>query len=496
MRNKKITSAVVILCLAALTTILLVGCTEKYVLPDYADVYITTGTMSKLMSRQTSLKFEEIPDDNFGVTVEVDVNDRRQEVYGYGAALTHSAAYVLNQEGARKTSDKMLEEMYGESGARYGLVRIPIGASDYIEGDEWFTCCDLDDNNSKDMTLSNFSIEKDANIIAVLKRIIKLNPDVKVFAVPWSAPAWMKDTKSLTMDGTLSEDCYEVYADYLVKFVEAYKAEGIEIDYLSLINEPMITQIKYPHMLIDEYQALEIGAMVNKKLAAKGLKTSLLGWDHNVDYLSESYIDTIFEEGATRDVFAGVAFHGYSDVNLATISEGTDYVKQNYSDKQIFMTEITEHSGSNDFASNLSYAARYVTVDPLNYGLNGAMFWNLALQSDGKPTPISHGNECYGVMDLDYTDGEFAYFKHSAYYAMAHVSKFAYPVDGKYPVALGTESSNDSQIMASALYRADGAVVVVAVNLSDQLSETVKFVVDGKCVSVELSPQSVVTIVC
>lgn len=494
MKLKRTTVLLVLVCILA--TVILPSC--GYQVPEYADVYVTTGTMSKLLSRQTSLKFVEYGEEQEmnGVSIVVDTTKKYQEFYGYGAALTHSSAYLLTQEGAEETADEMLREMYGEDGARFSLVRIPIGASDYIEGDTFFTCCDLEDNNSTDMELEHFTIEKDANIIAVLKKIIDINPNVKIFASPWSAPAWMKDLKSLTANGTLREECYEVYADYLVKFVEAYAAEGIDIDYLSLVNEPLITNCGYPHMMIDELQALEIGGMVKSKLGGKGLSTELLGWEHNVDEMAYDYISTIFGDKETKDIFSGISFHGYAQDEEYGVSTGAQYVSETYSDKLVFMTEITEHTGSNDFASNLSWAARYMTVDPINYGLNGTMFWNLTLRPDGSPTPVNHGNDCYGVLDIEENDGEFTYFKRSGYYAMAQVSKFAYAVDGKNPVALKVTSSNDSQILASALYRADGTIIVTAVNISDQLSEMVYVVIDGQCVGFELMPQSVVTFVC
>lgn len=501
MKFKKI---IAFICLLAVTALFFCGCQNintnvnvSIKNGDYADVYVTTGTMSKMLARQTSLVFSDYTEDDdlYGVSVTVNLENVLQDFYGYGATLTHASAYLLEQEGAESVASEVLEELFGENGARMNMIRIPIGASDYVETNGFFTCDDLSDRNGVDPTLAQFSLEHDVHLISVLKKIVAINPDVQIIACPWSAPAWMKNTGSL-LGGELIESCYGYYADYLVKFVESYKAEGINISYLSLINEPMIHNIDYPHMTIDEYQALEIGQMVNDRLNAKSLNVKLLGWDHNVNDTAIDYVNAIFEEEDTRDVFAGVAFHGYSDVNLATVAEGTDYVKENFSDKLVFLTEITEHSGSNDFANNLAYAARYTTLEPLNHGLNASLFWNYVLRSDGSPTPVSHGNECYGVLDLDCQDGEFYYSKRSGYYAMAHVSKFAYAINGVYPKVLESVSSNDSQIQAVALYRADGAIVISAVNISDQLSETVHFVINGKKVSFELQPQSVVTVVC
>lgn len=493
MKFKKTALLICAVIMTLVTSTLFFACDKEatFVAPDYADVYVTTGTMSKLMSRQTSLAFTDYTEDDElnGITVTVNTDETYQDFYGYGATLTHSSAYLLTQEGAEDTAEEMLQELFGENGARLNLVRIPIGASDYIEGDDWFTCCD--EKGTDNDLLANFSIAHDANLIKVLKRIREINPNVKVFACPWSAPAWMKNNEHI-LGGELKEQYFDAYADYLVKFVEVYKEQGIEINYLSLVNEPYISNPGYPSMKIDAEAAIPVGALVNQKLGAKSLSVKLLGWEHNVNASAEAYIELVEEE----NIFDGISFHGYTDVNYATIADGCDFMRENYPDQQIFMTEITEHSGSNDFANNLSYAARYTTLDPINHGLNGSMFWNFVLRSDGTPTNAYHSTTCYGVLDMDYQDGEFVYSKRSAYYSMAHVSKFAYPINGVYPKTLMTESSNETQVFACALMRADGAIIISAVNTSDQIRETVHIVLGGKKVSIELQPQSVVTIVC
>lgn len=501
MKSKRIAILACVLAVVMSVAMFFVACDKDSNKASYsqADVYVTTGTMSKLMSRESTLKFQsyDSTDDleTDGVVVSVDTSSGNQQFYGYGATLTHSSAYLLTQEGAEATADEMLKEMYGADGARFGLVRIPVGSSDYIEGKDFFTCDDIDDPDGTDFDLEHFSIAHDANIIAVLKKIVALNPDVKIMACPWSAPVWMKTNSSL-QGGTLDVTCYDVYAEYLAKFVEAYKAEGINISYVSLVNEPLVAGMSYPYMYISETAAINVSDRLANKFDEKNLDVKILGWEHNVDYSAFQYADIVFDSEDGTENMDGIAFHGYGSVENYTISDGCDYVKENYSGKEIFMTEITEHTGSNDFASNLSYAGRYVTIDPLNYGLNGAMFWNLVLRPDGTPTAVKHtGNECYGVLDMDYQDGEYSYFKRSAYYAMAHVGKFAYPIDGKYPTVLSAESSNDSQILACALKRADDVIVVCAVNVSDQLSENVHVAINGKNVTVELQPQSIVTFV-
>lgn len=136
-------------------------------------------------------------------------------------------------------------------------------------------------------------------------------------------------------------------------------------------------------MYISDDVASKLANKLNKKFKEKQLEIGILGWEHNVDELSFDFAKTIFED--KYDNFDGFAYHGYGSNDEYTVSDGCKYIKENYEDKLIFMTEITEHTGSNDFANNLSYALKNITLSPLNYGLNGSMYWNLVLRKDGTP---------------------------------------------------------------------------------------------------------------
>ena len=456
----------------------------------YAQVYTTTGTMSKLMMRDTSLEFVDYDDSSYNTMVTVDVENTYQTFYGYGASLTHSSAYLLMQEGAEDVRREMLNELFGPDGARFNFIRLPIGSSDYIEGDKFFTCCDLADPSGEDPGMLSFNLDHDQNIIAVLKEIIAINPDIKIIAVPWSAPAWMKDNGNL-IGGSLAEEHETAFADYLVKFVNEYKRLGITITHLSLVNEPFVPVLAYPTMRMDGLQAARIVKILGPKLERLDHKVDILGWDHNVNNIG-SYLDELYGDEEASKYVTGTAFHGYGGDYTEACTDWSEV----YPDKELYLTEITEHSGSNDFARNISYAAQQVTIAPVNLGSNGAMFWNYVLRSDGTPSPVGHGSACYGVMDMDYIDGEYVYNKSSAYYAMAHISKFAYKVNGQDPKALRVESSNDTMIIACALYRADGKIIVAVCNISDVLSENVDIVIGDKCVTYNVLPQSIVTFVC
>ena len=254
-----------VLALCAIMTVASVGlaaCDKSidYSHPDRVSVYETTGTKSSLLSRKTSIGFSAFGGEDYTrQTVYVDTSELYQEYVGYGASMTHASAHLLSEADDDTRAD-ILYDLYSRDGANLSVVRIPVGASDYIDGSEYFTCDDLPSGQT-DRELEHFNLDHDGEIIAVLKEIIEINPSVKFMASPWSAPAWMKENESLVGGGGLKSDMYEVYADYLVKFVEEYGKQGINISMITLLNEPSVGALSYPTMNMTAVEA----AMLDRK---------------------------------------------------------------------------------------------------------------------------------------------------------------------------------------------------------------------------------------
>jgi len=100
----------------------------------------------------------------------------------------------------------------------------------------------------KDSKLEKFSIEHDrAYIIPLVKQALARNPNLKIIASPWSPPGWMKTSQSMIF-GALSPEAYPAFANYFVKFIKAYEAEGIPIYAITMQNEPLNIPGNYPGM--------------------------------------------------------------------------------------------------------------------------------------------------------------------------------------------------------------------------------------------------------
>lgn len=494
MRKTKILISVALIM--SMTTMLTTGCMQKTASTEgYVQVYETTGTKSKLMSRESDLTFSDIDDTSVNAVVSIDEKQIKQEVEGFGGALTHASAYVLSKMSADDRRS-VLETLYStEKGAAFQMVRVPIGASDYttyINGEmEYFTLDDMPEG-ATDEKLEHFNTKYDEQeLIPVLQEILEINPNIEVVAASWSAPAWMKESKVLNR-GSLAQEYEETYADYLVKYVKAYKEKGINIKYLSVQNEPLVDNMRYPVMTMDEYQMARLIKYTGEKLKKEGLETRLLAYDHNYDSSVNTTVDDfateIFESDAKKYV-DGIALHGYGTFQAPEeFAEGFRVYNEKY-DTKSFLTEIAEGTWSADFASNLSYSLENMILTPLNYGSSGSIYWNVVLYDDG--TPAKTTNDCLGVVNVSKKDSSVS--KNSAYYAMAHISKYVYTEEGN-PKVISCESE-DPSVLASAFLRGDGHVVTVVTNLSDKYATNVDVHYDEKSFTYEIQPQSVVTFV-
>lgn len=483
----------------------------------FAEVYETTGTKSSLMQQKDSLSFTSFEgEDAAHKTVYVDSYQKYQSYMGYGASLTHASAYLLMQAD-EATRNEVLHALFSREGANLSIVRIPVGASDYIPGNTYFTCDDLPEGQT-DPTLAKFNLDHDADIISVAKEIIKINPDVTFMASPWSAPAWMKTNEKLVGAANLKSNMCEVYADYLVKFITEYQKRGIDITMLTLLNEPGVGNLSYPTMNMSGIEAAIITRYVGTKLEALGLDVDIVGWDYNYgsSYAdrANAYLNAIYNDYAdTAGKYSNtVGFHGYDGDaywNAARnfgLKSGIQKVSQEYG-KASIITEITESDVSYDFANNLTWACKNIVLSPCAVqsdeegntwnGCGGALYWNLVLDSNGQPCPADHG-VCFGVVSLDAKTESgvtgYQYSKSSAYYAMAHISKFLYDVDGVGCYAINA-TANSKDLSVLAFYRNDGAVVVAVLNANKTRASAVDVVIDGKKVSYNIQAQSLVTFV-
>jgi glucosylceramidase len=201
---------------------------------------------------------------------------------GFGASITDSSAAVLYRLDPAARTAAMVSLFSPKNGDSLDFLRQPIGASDFTD-EPAYTYDDVPAGQT-DYALRHFSVAHDrAQILPLLRQAARLNPDLRILGSPWSPPAWMKTNDSL-VGGRLidSPAIYRAYAGYLLKFVLAYRAEGVRVDYLTIQNEPQNrTPSGYPGMDLPSWQEAKVIEQLGPMLRGAGLPTKILGYDHN-----------------------------------------------------------------------------------------------------------------------------------------------------------------------------------------------------------------------
>ncbi|MFK4349722.1 glucosylceramidase [Paenibacillus sp. RC58A] len=390
------------------------------------------------------------------LTVEVKPDIRYQTMEGFGAAVSGSSAYLMNHGMSPDQRDQLLNDLFTASGIQLSYIRHTIGASDYSVDEQGqpssYTYDDV--ASGKDYDLNHFSITKDQDVTDVLKQIVRRNSDLRIMGTPWTAPPWMKYGEQTYNGWYLDYNdprVYSAYADYFVRYIQAYANEGIPIQAISIQNEPEFTTSKYPSMSMGAAeQANFIKQYLGPALSRNKLSTQIIAFDHNWDTGSD-YAHTVLGDEQSQSYTHGTAFHCYKGEPTAM----TD-VHNAFPNKAVYMTECSGGQWSPDFGDNLSWdMSKLIIGAPRNWSQN-VLFWNVALDPSGGPTNGGCTN-CRGVVTIDPLSGSVT--KNVEYYAIGHASKFV------RPGAVRIDSTHYSGSIETVAYRnPDGTLVLIAAN--------------------------------
>ncbi|MCG2586763.1 glycoside hydrolase family 30 beta sandwich domain-containing protein [Massilia sp. TS11] len=376
---------------------------------------------------------------------------RYQEMIGFGAALTDASAWLMTNRLTPAAREALLRDLFGPDGANFRFTRLTIGASDFSR--QHYSYDDMPAGAS-DPTLSRFSIDANrADVLPVMKQALAIQPGLTVMASPWSAPGWMKTSDSL-IKGSLKPEHYDSFARYLVRYLDAFAAEGVPISAITVQNEPHFEPQDYPGMRINAPdRARLIGEHIGPLLAARSPAVRIYDWDHNWNE-PESPLTVLADARAARYV-TGVAWHCY-----AGAVEAQARVRDAYPDKEVLFTECSGGEWAPDWADALLWNTRQLVVGASRNWARGVLMWNLAL--DEKYGPHLGGcGDCRGVVTINSSSG--AVTRNAEYYALAHASRFLQA--GARRVA----SSGGPFEQASVAFRnPDGSLVLVVVNVDSR----------------------------
>jgi len=380
-----------------------------------ASVWLTTPDRAHLLAPQPPIDL--LPDDQVepqNTTIDVDESQRFQTMQGFGATLTDSSAWLIARLSTEQRDGLMRTLFDPTAGIGLSTLRQAAGASDFSLSN--YSYDDMPPGET-DEQLERFSIDHDREyIIPVLRQALSLNPQLEIIGVPWSAPGWMKTTDSL-IGGEVRPEYYEAFARYLVRYVQDFAAEGVPLAAISPGNEPLFVPAGYPGMYVDaQIQANFIKTYLGPALAAAGLSTEILIFDHNWD--RADFPIALLNDSDARAYVAGTAFHCYQG-SFFEQSVLHDW----HPDKTILVTECTGLVGS-DFGHDIRWAMRNLFIGATRHWATDILMWNLALDENSGP---QNGGctDCRGVVTIDQATGTVSF--NTEYYLLGHASLAARP---------------------------------------------------------------------
>jgi glucosylceramidase len=369
-----------------------------------------------------------------------------QEIDGFGFTLSQGSALHLLGMSTSARKD-LLEELFGTDANQIGIsyLRLAVAASDLNERP--FSYDDLEDSLAVDLELEKFDLGPDRmDVIPILKEILSINPAIKLMASPWSPPTWMKDNKD-TRGGSLVEEYESVYAQYLVKYIQEMKAEGIDIDALTIQNEPLHPGNNPSLLMLPEQQARFIGLHLGPAFREAEIKTKILIYDHNAD--RPDYPITVLQDSLANPFIDGSAFHLYGG-QIEALSE----VHQAFPDKHIYFTEQWIGAPGN-LAGDLPWHIKNIIIGATRNWSKTVLEWNLTSNSNLTPFTDRGGcDRCLGAVTIDAD----SVTRNPAYYIIGHASKFV------VPGSIRIDSNEVEGLPNVAFQRPDGNLVLIVLN--------------------------------
>ncbi len=444
-----------------------------------ASVWVTTADETRLLAPE---EVEFRPDDQTDdqaepgqTTIDVDDTVRFQTIRGFGAALSDSSAWLIANRLSADQRDALMRILFDpQSGIGISVLRHVAGASDFSLSLYSF---DEVPPGETDELLEQFSIDHDREyIIPLLQQALALNPPLSIIGTSWSAPGWMKTSDSL-IGGELRRESYRAFADYLVRYVQSFAAEGVPLAAITPVNEPLFVPAGYAGMYMDPDSQIEfVKTYLGPAFAAAGLSTQILIFDHNWDRVD--YPIHVLNDAGAREFVSGTAFHCYN----GSVAEQS-LLHELHPDKTLLVSECSGLVGSS-FAQDLRWVMRNLFIGAVRNWATDILLWNLALDENAGPRSGGCMN-CRGVVTIDQATGEVKL--NLEFYMLAHATFAARP--GAIRVS---SPSTAGRIETVAFLNPDGAKGLLALN-DGVFDETFKVRWAGLSFSYTLPPGAVAT---
>ncbi|NNE10416.1 MAG: glycosyl hydrolase, partial [Gemmatimonadetes bacterium] len=334
-----------------------------------------------------------------GTVITIYPDDRKQTIDGIGTSFTESSAFVLAHLEPEQRREVM-RRIYSESGANFTLTRTHIGSCDFtvegkysyadVPGDTELTAFDIaPDKAGFDKSRYPGIVDTGYDLIPMIQEALAIkreqrDGELRIIASAWTAPSWMKDTEEWFIKGSpendwqgdggrLKPEYVATYADYIVRYLDAYQSEGIDIWGLTPVNEPHGNGGNWESMHFSpESQNEFVKRHLGPRLRDGGhAGKKLLVYDQNRDGLEE-WADVILGDPETAEFVAGLAVHWYAST-YKVYEDAFDRVHAKFPDHSIIHTEGCIDDLGKDAPGGIIDT---VLFKESNWFRNDAFWWN------------------------------------------------------------------------------------------------------------------------
>ncbi|XP_025268402.1 glucosylceramidase [Camponotus floridanus] len=437
--------------------------TPDVIKPTNLDEYtLITSNKNGLRFRESKGIFKNVNSDYCQLgKITVNQTDMYQKIFGFGGAMTDSAAInILNL--THNTSDNLLKSYFGPHGINYNFIRMPMGGTDFSTRPYTYAMIE------NDVLLSDFDLQpEDYNYkIPLTKRAQELKEnEIKLLTVPWTASPWMKTKYSWTSNAKLRPEYRQLWANYFVKYFEAYRNAGLEFWGVSSQNEP-VSYLYAPNINGMVWTAEEERDWIIEYLSPTLKKN---GFEHIKIFIMEEnrltlpdWPKKVFKDQRVRDIVSGVTVHFYFDkkVRSHTLTE----IKRNFPEKLIMYTEactgVDKENGVilGSWIRGEVYAKNI--IENMRHWVSSWIDWNIALDMTGGPNWVN--NFVDSPIIVNNKRDEF--YKQPMFYALGHFSKYVPPNSKR----IGSTMGNMKGIKNVAFSTPDGGVALIILNLNEE----------------------------
>lgn len=393
-------------------------------------------------------------DNDTGLYIDVDPSTRYQTLSGtpFGGCF-NERGWEAMKELSQAEKEAVISNLFGKEGLNLSAGRMALGNSDFsIKRSQSYD--ELPEGVETDYELNYFSIESDREyMLPYIEAAERVRPDLPIWGSPWSPPSWMKNNKTIYGqhgDNTIiwTDEILKTYAQYFVKYVEAYRAEGHNVYMVMPQNEPTMNTAYSSCIWTGEQLNVFIRDYLYPAFQKAGLSQNTDIYLGTFTDSQANRTDPTLNDPVTNSIIKGLGFQWWS-APLAT------RVHRQFPNLHLMQSETKCGGGEN----NWQYAEEQFDCfkEFFDAGVSSYMLWNMILDEKGENTSPNPWHQNAPIVVHSETN-EVIYTPH--YYLVKHFSHYIKPGARR----IKTDGNYGDKI---AFQNPDGEIILVVKNGAD-----------------------------